>query len=281
MFDANFEKVAREQIKLAFDDQDRQFDLDASNLMGKISVRGALQSSMAARAIGQLCGADIRIRGEIALGRLKRVFSMMVIDPTDDLETDLKAFLDELMNAEVAKQKEKLNNYPTIKRDAARGGASSYQIIGNTEFDGAAEHMFRKMNSEITLYAATINAPTEPAMPGAPSVIIQGDVGFFQTGTHASMNITIDAFQKEQITKALDAVQAGLVGAQDSTTFNVAEIKEMVVETNEEVQKEKPNTTKLISMLTGIAGTIQTTAALRQAYESIKSVLSFFGVHLP
>ena len=58
MLDANFEKVAREQIKLAFDDQDRQFDLDASNLMGKISVRGALQSSMAARAIGKLCGAD-------------------------------------------------------------------------------------------------------------------------------------------------------------------------------------------------------------------------------
>ena len=277
MLDANFEEVAREQIKLAFDDQDRQFDLDASNLMGKISVRGALQSSMAARAIGKLCGADIRIRGEIALGRLKRVFSMMGIDPTDDLKTDLKAFLDELMNAEVAKQREKLNNYPTIKRDAARGGASSYQIIGNTEFDGAAEHMFRKMHSEITLYAATLKAPTEPAMPGASSVNIQGDVGFLQTGAYASMNVTVDAFQKEQITKALDAVKTALVEVRDSATFSVPEIEEMVAETIEEVQKEKPNATKLKSMLIGISGTIQTAAALRPAYQSIMSVLSFFG----
>lgn len=281
MLDPNFVKVLREQIGLAFDEQNHQIEQEAGKLLGSFIQRGVLQSSMTARSIGELYGNDIQIRGEIALGKVKRVFTILRISPTDDIENDLRVFLEELMKAEVDKQYENLNKQPPLKQHESRSNVSSLRQIGGAVFEKAVDHMFRKMRSEITLYAAALKTTAEPVTPGTSSINIHGDVAVIQTGAHASMNISIDTFQRGQITKALDAVRAGLDKARDSDKFNVAEIEEIVSETKAEVQKEKPNAIKLKSMLASIGDAIQTTAALRPAYDSIKSVLSYFGIYLP
>ncbi|MBI2585733.1 MAG: hypothetical protein HYW28_07650 [Rhodospirillales bacterium] len=280
MLDDNFKKITKEQIALAFADQDDQINRDVLAGLNEFTRRGIIQSSMAARQVGVLHGNDIRIRGEIALNRAKRVISMLGISATEDFETELRTFLEELLNAEVAKQRRYLNGRPPLKQPA-RGAGTSFHQIGNAEFGKAVDLMFRKLRSEITLYTATLRNPAKAISSGPPSITIEGDVGVFQTGSQASVTISIDAFAKEQIIKALDTVHTGLAGIKDTASFSVAEIEEMVVESKEELQKEKPNSTKLKTMLTGISGAIQTTAALRPAYESVKSVLAFLGISLP
>lgn len=280
MLDDNFKKIAKEQISLAFADQDNQINRDILAGLHEFIKHGVLQSSMAARQVGVLHGNDIRIRGEIALSTAKRVFSILGISPTENFETELRTFLEDLLNAEVIKQRGYLNGHAPLIQPS-RGAGTSFHQIGNAEFDKAVDHMFRRLRSEITLYTATLRTPAKTMSSGPPSITIEGDVGIFQTGPNASVMISIDAFAKEQINKALDAVQSALAETKDSASFSVAEIEEMVVESKEELQKEKPNATKLKTMLTGISGAIQTTAALRPAYESVKSALAFFGISLP
>ncbi len=59
------------------------------------------------------------------------------------------------------------------------------------------------------------------------------------------------------------------------------ELIEVVRESQEELQKEKPNVTRLGSLLTTVGRSIQVVSSLGAAYGTLKQALTFLGISLP
>ena len=161
MLDAEFERLATDQIRVGFAEQDDQLKLDEEVKRIELHNRNMILSTSAAKILGRLYGDDIQRRGDIALERVERVASKITISATDNFEAELTALIEGLLEAEVDKLREKLNNQPTILRGKAdQGGPHSYHQTGNELFDEAVGQMFNKLRSEIALFAAGITGAT-------------------------------------------------------------------------------------------------------------------------
>ena len=57
--------------------------------------------------------------------------------------------------------------------------------------------------------------------------------------------------------------------------------QEIEKDLEDEIQKEKPNVTRLRSLLTTVGSSIQVVSSLKPAYETLKQALTFIGVSLP
>ena len=161
MLDAEFERLATDQIRVGFAEQDDQLELDEAAKVTELHNRNMILSTSAAKILGRLYGDDIQRRGDIALDRIERVSSKITIRATDDFEAELTAVLEDLLGVEVDKLREKLNNQPTILIGKAdQDGPPSYHQTGNELFDEAVGQMFNKLRSEIALFAAGLTAST-------------------------------------------------------------------------------------------------------------------------
>jgi hypothetical protein len=58
------------------------------------------------------------------------------------------------------------------------------------------------------------------------------------------------------------------------------ELREIVVDTESELHKSKPNKSKIAGLLSIILATIKNVEAAKTAYETIASLLSHFGIRL-
>lgn len=185
MLDAEFERLATDQIRVGFAEQDDQLKLDEEAKRIELHNQNMILSTSAAKILGRLYGDDIQRRGDIALERMERVASKITIRATDDFEAELTAVLEDLLGVEVDKLREKLNNQPTILRGkAGQDGTLSYHQTGNELFDEAVGHMFKKLYSEIVLFAAgPTSAPksTDPWLTKPNILVILGIAvaGFF------------------------------------------------------------------------------------------------------
>jgi hypothetical protein len=71
---------------------------------------------------------------------------------------------------------------------------------------------------------------------------------------------------------------AALAEMQGEQGFNKSEIVELIDESKAELAKDKPNVSRLRGLLPSIALAIQTSAALRPAYEIFKRALALMGL---
>jgi len=80
---------------------------------------------------------------------------------------------------------------------------------------------------------------------------------------------------------ALQLVLAQLDKSESNSIGNRADLRELIVETKAEAEKTECNNLKLGSSLRTIAETMKFVGSLRPAYEVLKPLLSYFGIHLP
>ena len=150
------------------------------------------------------------------------------------------------------------------------------------QLEDAKAHALNKVGCEIDLYTAGLERAMRDAQQHRPtSVNVHGPVGILQTGDYstASMTITLDDTSKKEIVTALETVEAAIRDLQD-TPFDKAELLELIRESKAEASEHQPKTTRLKGFLLGIATSIQSVAALRPAYETLKGALALIGVPL-
>jgi hypothetical protein len=80
---------------------------------------------------------------------------------------------------------------------------------------------------------------------------------------------------------ALQIVLEQFDKSESNSIGNRAALRELIVETKAEAEKPECNNLKLGSSLRTIAETTKFVGSLRPAYEVIKPLLSYFGIHLP
>jgi hypothetical protein len=115
--------------------------------------------------------------------------------------------------------------------------------------------------------------------PGQTVVSVMGNHNVVQAGLlNSSATIILDREGKDKIGEALAALQKALESDNSLEPRLKAETGEMIETTKRELEAPKPNNSLLRAMLTGIASTVQTTASLQPAWQTLKSAMIYVGI---
>jgi hypothetical protein len=196
----------------------------------------------------------------------------------------MKLFLTEVIRREADKLLAQMLKTPPIgtSGDAGTAGASFGNVV-RPPYENLRANVLSKALTEVDLFDAKLSALAQQAQASGNQVTVTGAGNVVLTGvfTGSPMSITIDAGARAEIERALAIVEAALASVPQPTSFNVADVQEMVAESKAELVKPQPNSTKLGTMLMGVATTIQTAGAMRPAYDALKGLFAMFGITLP
>lgn len=278
MLDDRSTDLARRTIEVALEERWTPLSRQTLEIASEAIRHGAYGGSRFLVQIIGLYKAELDIQASIAWGHLQRVLANVGIGRMDTLAADLKDFMGETIERVAASLLDHINNSPPFKNKQTN-------IIEPVKpLNEAKDHALSKVGCEIDLYVAGLEQAAHQTQEGGTThvSVYGGQVGILQTGnfSSASMTVTLDSNSKREIMAALQAVENTLRGIQE-TPFDKAEVLELVQDSRAEADKPKPNLTRLKGALLGIAASIQSVAALRPAYETLKGALALVGVTLP
>jgi hypothetical protein len=272
MVNSELEKIVRDQIGLAFQERDAAVVGERSAIISQMAARGLGQSGALVGQITALFVRELKMRGEMTLQQVFKVLGAAGVEMSDALGPSLKTFLANI----VQEQHGYLKGW-------ARGSASTtgrdFGAVIDEQIDGACDFATRKAASDIDIYVVQMSAAADQAKrDGATHVVVHGSVGNLQTGAFSSAHFSgsIDASQRDDIRRALTGLEE-ILARDNFSGLNKGELIELIAESKAEVAKDKPNTTRLRSLLSGIGSMTQYASGLRPAYENVRDAATWIG----
>jgi hypothetical protein len=267
--------LARDRIELVIEERWTPLATQTSEITAQFVNAGGLTNSRMHVCILGLYEDELDVQAALAFGELSRVLDAVGIGPLEHLAADLKAFMGDMIQWLFEGLLDHLTHKSLLRQERL------LSIDPFEQLSTRKTHAIRKTFSEIDLLVARLERADQN--DGNTQVnIYGGQVGILQTGSSstASMTVHLDSTSKNEIAKALATVEKA-IGEAASVPFDRAEISEMIRESKSELDKPKLNMSRLRSLMLGVAGSVQTVAALRPAYDAIKGALALVGVTLP
>jgi len=237
-------------------------------LMNRAGARNLGQSSYVVNEVLRLCSDELKVLANLAWQDLHRTLELLGSQGQPPVAQDLETAVHALVKAE----------YPAI--ESFYSNAVQHQPGTKAALRPELDCALRSVDAEIGLYAAwKQRALREAGEQGGPTILnFYSPVGAVVTGEHAQVTVQQILEQRAAILQALEQVRSA---ASESSEPQAGQIVEVVAEVVDEVKKEQPNPIKVRGALVGLAGTIQTLASLRPAYDFLKSAAALVGVPLP
>ncbi len=282
MIDGRIKHLARIRLRVAFEDRDNIVARDREQIIFDFARKGGLVSGASIKTVAERYQMEIKIRFEVAWATLLNVLNHIGLTTADGLSDSVVSFLEPLLHTEAEKIWASMKNGPPFKSSTELPVSRTAGIDAN--YNRTVENAFLKLKSDAELLEAK-ERRARPAMEpsGGGTISVTGDQNVIITGslTRSQVSVSVDPLAMSQITEALDQLTEALNDVRDDERLSIDELREMISDCRAEIGKDKPNQTKLQSLLVGIATTIQTSAALRPAYETLRAALACFDVILP
>lgn len=279
MIDKEILKIAINRIHLEIGEQNNNLLREIEKIKAEMAARGALQSGMTIKRVSDLCIEAVKNRAQLIWQTLFRFITTTGISYSDELSEELKNIVGNQMPEKLGD----LNGF--IQQIAELAGSPKLKEKFGDGLGRARNQALAKVGTEIDLFVHSLKKKTEEQKNESLSTIfnIYSPVGSIQTGDNSIANVTqnIDTEVKMQILKALEEINSALNLPEVSTTSPKSELIEVVQESQLEIKKERPNVTRLRSLLTTIGTSIQVVSSLKPAYETLKQALTFLGISLP
>lgn len=276
MLDPKVTELARTMIQVQFDERRKQLQRDIELIHNDIAERGMGRSGVTFSRVYELCAHEVEVRAFIIWQVLFRVLSTVGAFPSEELSRELKAELEAYLPADL----------PELTQILERN-AEFVQLRSIPSFADARNHALKKVDAEIDLFAHSIQSRA-PGQKGKadPSPVVQhfySPVGVVQTGSGAVASVaqTFTAQDREGLIRALGLVSQSLAAIGELASYPKEEVQELVREAQSEVEKTKPNGTRLRTILTAVATAIQTAGSVQPAYQTLKAALLPLGIFLP
>lgn len=252
---------------------DRALDRDINTSIGKWSASGALLSGGAMLGLVRECTNSIPVRAQVALNLLLRTLAAHGTPLTDEVSSDCREIVFGLLNDQRSQFIARLEETPPFRMK----NAGSARQSALKDIDEVIDLENRRIQGEINLIVAASKRPTADS---SPSLNFHGPVGVVQTGSgsYAVSNQTIDASAAQKLNEALAKLEADL--SSESGT-EVDDVRELVADAKTELQKERPNPSKVKALFQGIGSTIEFMPKIRPAYDAVKWAASLVGINLP
>lgn len=281
MIDPEILKIADERIKLEIEQQIRNLRNEIDRVNAEMAVRGLGHFGAMNGSITKLYKQHIKNQAQLIWQTLFRFITISGISYSENLASDLK----EVVSKYLPESFPDFKSY--IQRTASHSGSESLYKEVEPELVSARNQALRLVGTEIDLFVHSLKKKGKIEKIGESDsktiFNIYSPVGSILTGDNTIANIiqNIDTDLKLQLDGTLKAIADGLEQLDALPAHQKQEIKDIVKEGREELKKDKPNSLKLKSFLTTIGATIQTVASMKPAYDTLKQLLTYFGVSLP
>lgn len=239
-------------------------------------LRGLGTSGPAMQALTQDATNSLKARAQFILGQLLRCLTAHHVTLTAETLTEASTLLRDAIQTQAQMVRGRLFGNPVFTQDL---GPARQQL--QAQYDQEGPRLIGRLTTELKL-AAAASAPATSS-GSAPSFVFHGPVGLVQSGdgSQATVHQHVDAGIRTEIASALHVLLDQLDKPENNTIGNRAELRELVVEARAEAEKPEPNTLKLGASLRTIAETTKFVGSLGPAYQVLKPLLSYFGIHLP
>lgn len=280
MIDQEIAKIANDRIRIEIEEQNSRLHSEIGRIKVKMRNEETLQSSTSIKDIANLCIDTIKNRAQLVWQTLFRFITTAGISYSPELSDELKGSVAQHLPEKLGD----LRDYIKQTTNLIIGSPSLYESIWR-DLDSGRNQALAKVGTEIDLFVHSLKTKADSVKDGTSSTVfnIYSPIGSIQTGDNSIANVTqnIDTEVKEQIRKALEEINSKLTRSEVETPTPKGELIEVIQESQVELQKEKPNVTRLKSLLTTVGTSIQVVSSLKPAYETLKQALTFIGISLP
>jgi hypothetical protein len=243
--------------------------------LGQHALGGLGRSGAAGQAVGRICGEEARYAVQLAWQTLWRAALNVGMTPVDDVAREFKAEI----RTQTAEHFERLRK-TLVERLRPMGINFSERL---DRFVRSRDLALTAVDAEVDL--AVASAERRGSTDGTSTVYqFYAPVGAVMTGANSSASIiqNMGAQAKTDLGAALDRLREALGRATDvREEHQKGELVELVREAREELDRPRPNGWRLISVLQGIGGAVQTIGSALPAYETLKTVAGMAGIQLP
>jgi hypothetical protein len=219
---------------------------------------------------------SLKARGQFILGQLLRCLAAHHVTLDEEAVTEASTLLREAIEREFQVIATRLYQKPFFRMPGFEQPKQQLQA----QFAQEGPRLIGRLTTELKI-AAAASQSTKPQ--NASNLTFHGPVGLVQTGdgSQATVHQHIDLGTKNQIASVLQDFLDLLDKPENNAIGNRAELRELIVEAKAEAEKPESDALKLGSSLRTIAETTKFVGSLGPAYEVLKPLLSFFGIHLP
>lgn len=279
MIDQEISKIANDRIRIEIEEQNKSLRTEIDRYKRELAARGTLRSSTTITLVAGLCEDAIKNRAQLIWQTLFRFITTAGISYSAEVADELKSMVAHHLPEKLGDLREFIKEASKIARSSNLGD----RFIDNLNI--CRKKALAKVGTEIDLFVHSLKKKAESIKGEASSAIfnIYSPVGSIQTGDKSIANITqnIDTEVKVQIQKALEEIISKLNESEVDTPLPKNELIEVAQESQVEIQKEKPNVTRLRSLLSTIGTSVQVVSSLKPAYNTLKQALAFMGISLP
>ncbi len=256
-------------------EMDRTLDSTQQAALRSMASRGLGQSGNAMRHLTENATNSLKARAQFILGQLLRCMATHGVKLDAEALTEARALLGDAISLQATAIRDRLFEQQIFVSETAEQAKRQMQAA----FDQEGPRLIDRLSAELKLAAAAQGTPSQ----GSPSFTFFGPVGLVQTGdgNQATVQQHLDANVRYEITSALQLFLDKLNNSETDSLHNRAELRELIIDAKAEAEKPDPNSLKLGSSLRTIAETTKFVGSLGPAYQVLKPLLSYLGIHLP
>jgi hypothetical protein len=273
MLDSTFlDRVSRlTEVRLL--ERRREFPAELARLASSLSARGLFHSGVHVEQSRALHRRELEARAIIAWETVVRVHRILGAATAPSLRDDFRALVSSRIDADFTE----LNG--SFLSGAKRFGGQ----MRVADLAEAREQVTAKHDVEIDLYVDSLRPANDGAPVPAPTYNFYGSVGAVQTGAHAVANTVqnLGSDDRAALAAALELVGQALDAATSLPDRQRSELLDMTTEAKAQLQSDSPNNTKLLTIFTVLAATVQAIPSAEPAYQALKSALLPLGITLP
>ena len=278
MLDKSIISIARKRCQIEIGEQNPLIQNQITQLINEQNARGMLGSGSTFVKSADICCKAVKARAQFVWQTYYRFITTSGVAYSEGLEEELNSLVQEHLP-------EQLGDIKGYFNQAAKHGRNDKLMDRfQKEIDSARATALDTIETEIGLFVHSLSRKAETKDEPSHTVVnVYSPVGSIQTGQNSVANVaqSIDSESKDALVAALSQLQGAIESLHEEYSINTVELEELVTESTQELDKENPNSMKIKGLLSGIAGSIQTTASLKPAYESLKIAASFIGLTLP
>lgn len=270
--------VAKRQIQLVHEEQINNLQSELKAIQADFSRRGVLRSGGYISRVQDACANTVKERASLVWGTLLRCISALDITYDEHIEQQLKSIIDEQFPEHMFG----LNSY--VQEAARIAGMPNILSKIQDKVGDARFGAIHKSYSDVDLFLLQLKSKKNDVSYFPPQINIHNsNIGALQTGYNSTANVVqkIDTQTTQDLINVLLQLQKELALYDLAPSVNKSEIIELADEGVKELQKEKPNLSKIKSFISTIANTISTVADFKPAYEALKSAAAIIGLDLP
>jgi hypothetical protein len=260
----------RESLRAELPPRDAGARLRIQASQRQLAARGLGLSGNAIHEQAQIGCDELSVRAEIIWTMIQRCYRANGPDVGETLLADLQQQITEFVTAEAPVVIGLVNTAAGVP-DRVRNHIPDAVMTRRNE-------LISRLSNEARFYVQAVRQAPQAERPG---VVIQGNVGAVQMGAHAIAHVHVDAKGSPRLIEALEQLRAAIAQAPEMSAEQREESVEVVGDLVVTVSAPKPNGSKIVALLNGLAVTVQTVAAVRGAWDLVRDAARAMGIPVP